>query len=97
MLHLKHVIQQTPSALLETLCLYWVWLSFDLRAFFIFHSMDSTGSWKLFIEILGPAEMTEFLQIFSGADSCCESPVLPHPKGVLLDLDPVTGSGNEEH
>lgn len=27
----------------------------------------------------------------SAAHLCCESSLLPHPKGVLLDLDPVAG------
>ena len=34
---------------------------------------------------------------FSDALSYCGSLVLPHPKGVLLDSDLVTGKATEEH
>ena len=33
----------------------------------------------------------------SDTHSSCESPFLPHPKGVLLHSDPVTGKATEEH
>ena len=40
----------------------------------------------------------QFLQICQlHAHSCCESVVLPHPKGVLLDSDLMTGKATEEH
>lgn len=34
---------------------------------------------------------------FSGAHLCCKFPILPHPKGVLLDSDPMTENDPEEH
>ena len=33
----------------------------------------------------------------SATHSCCESPILPLPKSVVLDSDPVTGKATEEH
>lgn len=33
----------------------------------------------------------------SGAHLCCKFPILPHPKGVLLDSDPMTENDPEEH
>lgn len=37
------------------------------------------------------------LEDFPGALSSCESPFLPHPYGVLFDLNQVAGKVTEEH
>ena len=60
----------------------------------ILHDMDSTRCSKHSLKILFHVDMIVFSSNsadLSATHSCSKSPVLPHPKGVLLDSDLVTG------